>query len=166
MSGGFEAAGRDGFAGGTHIELEVAGDGDAVRPAADGSEAFGVEFALRENAVQTRENRTPEPAEAAIAREGAIGDAGVDDGDGDAAAETGGEQVGPEFGFGEDEQCGLKSGEISRDSPGQVERAIEDAIGAEAAPGEFLAGERGGGDEQAKAGQRTIEVFDESGDGK
>ena len=39
-----------GFLGGADIEFEVAGDGDALRPAADGLEALGVGLALRQHA--------------------------------------------------------------------------------------------------------------------
>ena len=78
-----------------------------------------------------------------IARPGAVGDAGVDDGDGDSAAETAIEQVGPELRLGEDEQTRLEGIQVGANGPVQVERAIEDAAGAEALAGQSLAGAGG-----------------------
>ena len=74
-------------------------------------------------------------AQSQVARPGTVGDAGIDDGDGNVAAEAAAEQVGPELSLGEDEELGLEGVQVGRYGPGQVERAIEDAVGAEALAG-------------------------------
>ncbi len=53
---------------------------------------------------------------------------------------------------------GCKSIQIGVHRPGQVERAIEHAAGAEALPRQRLAGARGGGDEQANTRERRSPV--------
>jgi len=84
---------------------------------------------------------------------GAVGDAGVDHGDRNCAAEAAAEQVRPEFCFRKDEELRLKGIEVGVYGPGQVERAVEDAVGAEAFAGKGLTGLGGGGDEQLMAGE-------------
>ena len=61
---------------------------------------------------------TPKTAQHAIAGPGAVGDAGIDDGDGNGTTMASAKQVGPELGFGEDEQAGLNRVEIGPNGPG------------------------------------------------
>ena len=83
-----QPAGGFRFLSDTHIELEIAGDGYMIGQTAEGEKAVGVGLALSEHAAETREQRTPEAAQPLVARPGAVRDAGVDDGDGNAAAES------------------------------------------------------------------------------
>ncbi len=57
-----------GFLRGTHVELEIAGNGNAIGTAAQSEQPVGVDLALREHAAETREQRTPEVAQLLIAR--------------------------------------------------------------------------------------------------
>ena len=152
-----ELPGCFGFYGGAHVEFQIACYQDSLRQAADCFEPVSICFALGQNAAEPAQERPPESAEPPVAGPGAIGDAGVDHGHGDSAAEAAAEQVGPEFGFSQDEKVGLECVEVGADGPGQVQRAIEDAVRAEAIAGQGLAGAGSGGDQQSVIGQGAID---------
>src|SRR5664279_3540701 len=114
---GLEQTGGFGFIGGADIELEVSGDRNALGAAADGGEAVGIGLTLRQDGREMGENGSPEAPQHLIARPGAVGDAGVDDGNGNAATKAAIKKVGPEFGFGEDENLRPKCVEIISHSP-------------------------------------------------
>ena len=61
---------------------------------------------------------------------------------------------------------GLEGVQIGADGPGQVERAIEDAVGAEALAGQGLAGAGGGGDEDLNIREGAVELVDQAADGQ
>ena len=61
---------------------------------------------------------------------------------------------------------GWRAFRTGADGPGQVERAIEDAVRSEALAGQGLAGARGGGDDDQVAGQRGVQRFDQTADGQ
>ena len=156
---------RRGFGlGGAHIEFQISGDGYALRPAADLSQAFRVGLALRQHAAKTAEQRLPQLAKHLVTRPGAVGDAGVDHGDGNAAPETTAEKVGPELGLSQNEQPRLERVQIGSDGPGQVERAIEDAVCSEAFAGQRLAGARGRRHGDKIAGQLHVESLNQAAD--
>lgn len=161
-----ELACGGGFFNRADVEFEVAGDGDAGGLAADGYQTGGIGLALRENAGDAAEEGTPEDAKGAVAGPGTVRDAGVDDGDGNLAAGAGADEVGPEFGFSEDEQLGAEGAQPGADGPGEIEGAVEDAFRAEALLGEFLTGSGGGGDDDIVAGECGLEGADEAGDGE
>ncbi len=117
-------------------------------------------------AADPAEEWLPQPSQTPVARPGAVGDAGIDHGHGNSAAEAAAEQVGPELGFRQDEQARLEGVEISANGPGQVERAIEDAVGAEALAGQLLAGAGGGGDEQVKLREGAVQLANQAADGQ
>ena len=75
-------------------------------------------------------------------------------------------QVGPELGFGQHEHERLESIEIGADGPGQVERAIEDAIRFESFAGQRLTGACCCGDDDQIAGQRRFKRPDQARDGE
>ncbi len=62
------------------IELEIAGELDAVRRGADGGESCRILRRLGEEEGDGRKHAAPEEAEAQVARQGAIGDAGIHNG--------------------------------------------------------------------------------------
>src|ERR1700728_2227524 len=109
--------------GGADVVFEIAGDLHAG--GAESAEAFRVEFALREDEREPAEQGLPEGAEPPVAWPRAVGDAGVDDGDGDARPATFDEHARPEFCFDEDEQAGLKKAQPGADGEGEIEREIE-----------------------------------------
>ncbi len=117
--------------------------------AADGLQPFGIRLALRQHPAEPAKKRPPQPAQPPVARPGAVGDAGIDHGDGNSPAKAAAEQVGPELGLGQHEQPRLERVQVSPHRPGQVQRAIKDALRPEALAGQRLAGARGGGDRPA-----------------
>jgi len=68
--------------------------------------------------------------------------------------------------FGEDQDARLESLEVGADRPGQVERAIEDAVRPEALAGKLLAGAGGGGDDEAEAGKGAVQLAHQPADGE
>ena len=76
------------------------------------------------------------------------------------------EQVGPELGLGQDEQAGLEGVQVGAHRPGQVERAIEDAVRSEALAGQRLAGAGGGGDQEPISGKSAVQLLDQAADGQ
>ena len=169
-AGGFrqgagEFSGKGAGGGGTDVELEVAGHGDAGGGRAHGDEARGVLRALGAEDGDAGEQGSDERAQEAVTREGAVRDAGVDHGDGDEAARALQDEVGPELGLDEDEEDGVEGTEIAAVEDGEVEREVEDAAGAEAAGGEVVSGAGGGGDADGMAGKGAFEFGDKAGGG-
>ena len=81
------------------IVLEIAAVAHAGGRGAQGEEAFAHGRRLRQHQVGAGEHRAQDPRQAAVAREGAVGDAAVDDGQRGARALGLAEEVGPDLGF-------------------------------------------------------------------
>lgn len=152
----------DGVVGGEWgVVFEVADDANAAEGHADFGEAAGGLVPLREEEGDLVEDGFPEEAELEGARIGAVGDAGVDDDDGDAGAFAFGEHAGPELAFHEDDEFGPKDAEVAEHGVGEVQGHVEDGDAGEPLVGERLAGEGGGGDGDEPAGQCDFEFGDE-----
>ena len=119
---------------------------------------------MGEDAGDSADEWLPGALENLITGPGAVRDAGVDYGYGDVAAEAGAEQVGPEFRFGKDEQAGLQGVEVGAYGPGQVERAVKDALGSEEIAGQFLPSAGSGGDYDKEVLELVVECSNEPGD--
>ena len=139
---------------------------DAVGRGSDLEEAGGVFGALGEEEADVLEERSPKAAEAEVAGERAVGDAGVDDGDGDVGARGLDEEARPEFGFDEDEELGLERAEVAEDDGAEVEREVEDGRLGEAPAGHALAGRGGGRDGDDGPGEGLFERVDEGEGGE
>ena len=57
-----------GFLSGAHVELEIAGDRDAIGEAAKREQAISVDLALGQHAAEAREQRAPQAAQPLVAR--------------------------------------------------------------------------------------------------
>ena len=112
---------------GRQIIFQIAGDVNAFRRRADFAKALGVEWRLGEEDADGGEEFFPDAAQAEVARIGAVRDAGVDDGDGDAMVCGDAEVIRPEFCFDEDEQARAEGAEIAAEDPAEVQREVEDA---------------------------------------
>ena len=135
---------------------------DAGGGGSDLAEAVGSLFALGEEERDFGEDGVPETADAQVAGKGAVGDAGVGDGDGDVSAVALGEEAGPELGLHEDEEVGPEEVQVAADGGGEVEGEIEDVGGGKAPAGEVLAGGGGGRDEDEVIREGGLEVLDEA----
>ena len=95
--------------------------------------------------------------------EGAVGDAAADEEDGDVAAGGFAEEVGPDFGFEDDDDGGFDGVEDTADAKGPVKGEIDYGVGeGHALFGEGVTGEGGGGDDEEALG---VEIFQAAGEG-
>ena len=112
--------------GGSELVLQVAADLYFARRDAEGAQAAGGFFALRQEEADVLRHAEPERGEPASAGEGAVANTGVDDRDGDALAVALRENTRPEFAFDEQEQSGLENAEVGADGEGEVKGEEED----------------------------------------
>jgi hypothetical protein len=117
---------------------------------------------LREEECDLGEQRTPERAHPQIAGKGAVGDAGVDDRDGNRGALAFKQQPRPEFAFHEDQHLGPDCAQIGADGEGEVQREVEDEFCAKAFAGDLLACGGGGGDDDGTAGETFAQFSHEA----
>ncbi len=96
--------------------------------------------------LRPTQQRPPQRTQLPVARPGAVGDARVHHRDRNSAAEAAVQQIRPELRLRQDQHARLERVKIRAHGPRQIERAVEDAIRAEALAGQRLAGARGGGD--------------------
>ena len=149
-----------------HIEFQISGHRNALRQTADRLQPLRVQLALRQHVAELAEKRPPEPAQPAVARPRAVGDAGVNHCDGDPAAEAAIEEVGPEFGFGQDEETGFQRVQVRAHGPGQVKRAIEDTVGTESRTCQTLPSAGCGGNYDSITRQCPVEFRNQAADGQ
>ncbi len=146
----FAKSGGDGSGGnGADVVFQIAAKQNAIRRRTNCLEAVDVLGTLREDERERREDAAPEKAETAVARVGAVGDAGVDDRDRNAGGAALVEEVGPEFGFGQDEEVGAEQAQVAADDDGEVEGEVEHVLRTKAFAGEALAGAGGGREQDA-----------------
>ena len=162
-----ERSGRGQF----EVVFEVAADSDFFGRGAEGVNAVGVLLGLHEEGggvaeggPQERLEIETENAEITLpASEGAIGDAAADKEHWDVAAARFAEEVGPDFGFENDDGGGFDGVEDAANAEGPVEGEIDYCVGeGHALLGESVTGERGGGDDEGTLG---IGVFQTAGEG-
>ena len=103
-----------------------------------------------------------EEADKLVSGPGTIGDAGIDHGYWDSAAEAAIEKVGPEFSLCKNEQAGFERVKVRAGGPWQIERAIEDAVGTEAFKSKSLAGAGGGGDDYLVARKSAVQLANQA----
>ena len=103
-----------------HVELEVAGGGDARR--AEIAQAPGIGGGLRQAEVEAAQQRRDGGGRAAPAVERALGQPAVDQEERHAARGRRGDQVGPQIGFDEQRQIGLPMIEEPLDEARRIER--------------------------------------------
>lgn len=123
---------------GADVVFEVSADLDCGGWGAEGDEAAGVFGGLGEPEGGAAKDAGPDPAEAEGAPEAAVGDAGVDDDDRDVGVAALVHHAGPDFAFHEDEGGGAEDAEEGAGGESEVERHEEDAVWAEALPGEVV----------------------------
>ena len=96
------------------------------------------------------------------AGEGAVGDAAADEQDGDFAATRFAEEVGPDFGFEDDDDGGFDGVENAANAEGPVEGEIDYGVGeGHALFGEGVTGEGGGGDDERALGVGVLQAASE-----
>lgn len=148
------------------IVFEISGDFDLFR--AHGAVAGGGGGVLGEDEIGEGEDVAEEAAEAEIAGEGAVRDAGVDDEETGAVAAGFAKEVGPDFGFGDDEKRGTEAAEDAAHGKAVVDGGEEDAAG-EARQfffADVASGEGGGGDIDGHAGEGALEAAQERDGGE
>lgn len=153
------------------IVLEIPGNFHIFR--AEGLVAFRGRSILGEDAVRLRERVPEKPAEAKVARQGAVRDAGV--GEQEARAGTAGfaEQIGPDLGLHDNDKSRTEAPQHAAHGEAIIQRRIEDTIGepgelflAESAPGKGRCGnvdwnagqERTEAAEQDRGGDRLADA--------
>ncbi len=101
------------------------------------------------------------------ASKGTIGDAAADEENGNIAAGGFAQEVGPDFGFEDDDEGRLDGVEDAANAEDPVEGEIDDGIGeGHVFLGQSKSGEGGGGDDQWKLGIGVFEAFGEGDGGK
>ncbi len=157
------------------VVFEITADGDPVGGSTEGFEAVGVLLGLHQESrgvgksgSQERFEKETESAEVGLpAGEGAVGDASADEEDGNFAAGGFAEEVGPDFGFEDDDEGGFGGVEDATDAEGPVEGEIDDGVGiGHAFFGEGVAGEGGGGNDQRALRIGIFEAFGERDSGE
>ena len=140
------------------VELEAAGDGDAIgrRPEAD--QPPGRFLALHAETIHQRQHAPEHRPHELVPRIRPGGDPPVDHDRLDAAFAAAAQQIGPDLGFHHHEQARANDGQHPIHDKRQVERKIEDAVGhLKAPPGHLLPGHRRRGDEEPEAGVSVSE---------
>jgi len=153
------------------VVFQVAADGDFFGWGTEGADAVGVRLGLHEEGgcvaeggLQERLQEEAECAEITLpAGEGAIGNAAADEEDGDFATAGFAKEVGPDFGFEDDDGGGFDGVEDAADAEGPVEREIDYGIGeGHALFSESVTGKGGGGDDERAL---RVGVFQAAGEG-
>ena len=153
------------------IVFQIPAYGDPVGGSAESLDAVGVLLRLHQEGSGAQERRFQEWLEietehAKIAlptRERAIGNTTADEEDGNFAAGSFAEEVGPNLGFEDDNEGRLGRVEDAADAEGPVEREINDGVGERHALfGKGVAGLRGGRDDE---GALRVGVFEAEGEG-
>src|SRR5262249_3751043 len=135
----------------TDIELQVAADLDAPGSGPDLAEPVGIRVRLCEEQVHIPQHRAKEPAEAPVTGKGSIRDASVDDRDSSAPFTRQVEQVGPEFGLGEQKQAWLEYLQVGPNGKAQVQRHQETLGLAKPVARQTLCGSGSGGDKDLRS---------------
>ena len=157
----FEPLGERRRRGKLEIVFQIAADGDTVRGRAEGTDAVRVLFGLHqegsriaESGLEKRLEIETEYAEIGLpAGEGTIGDASADEKDGYFVAAGFAEEIGPDFGFQDDDERGFCGVEDAADAEGPVQGKINDRIGeGHTLFDQGIAGEGGGGDDEGALG--------------
>lgn len=150
------------------VELQVAGElyplfGDPL----EGAEAMLIGFTTGEDCGKVLKERAGKASETVMAAEGAVGEAGIDEADGDPAAAGLLKMFRPEFALGEDEQIRLEALEGACAARPEIERenALPCGEFAEALPEEGKARAGGGGEDDF---ERIVlpELFEEAFNGQ
>src|SRR5579859_223287 len=153
------------------VVFQVAADGDFFGRGTEGENAVGVLLGLHEEGGGLGERGFEERLEIETkngeiglpAGEGAIGDAAADEENGDVAAGCFAEEVGPDFGFEDDDEGGFYCVENAANGEGPVEREIDYGVGkGHTLFGEGVAGEGGGGDDEGALGLSIFQAAGES----
>src|ERR1019366_5684763 len=132
------------------------------RRGADGNPALPHVFALRQQQIDLREHAVEEPAQRAIAAEGAAGDAAVDRQQPRAGALRLTKQVGPDLGFHDDHQRRPQRAQHAPHGEDVIERRVEDAGEiAQLLGGGFVSGQGGDRDEDRRARQAQAQLPDQ-----
>jgi hypothetical protein len=159
-----EAADRRFRRGLAHFEIvfEIAGGERVIRRCADANPALPHVFALRQQQIDLREHAAEEPAQRAIAAEGAVGDAAVDQQQARAGALGLAKQVGPDLGFHNDDQRRPQRPQHAPHGEDVIERGVEDARRvAQLLVGGMVSGQGGDGDEDRRARQAEAQLPDQ-----
>lgn len=115
-----------------------------------------------------RECMPEEPAEAQVAGQGAVRDAGVGEQEARARAAGFAEQIGPDLGLHHDEERRAEAAQDAAHGEAVVERRVEDGVGQAGQPflAESAAGESCCRDVDGNAGQKRAEAAEEDGGGE
>jgi len=167
----FEPFGEGGGRGQFEVVFQIAADRDFFGWGTEGADAVGVRLGLHEEGgcvaeggLQERLQEEAECAEITLpAGEGAIGNAAADEKDGDFATAGFAKEVGPDFGFEDDDGGGFDGLDDAADAEGPVEREIDYGIGeGHALFSESVTGKGGGGDDERAL---RVGVFQAAGEG-
>lgn len=146
----------------SRVEFDGTGEVEGFGFDADGLEAGEVGLALSADEGEFLVVGGEEGAGGLEAGVGAGGEAGVDEGEGDFSTRGVVDEVGPDFGFDEDDLGGLVGGEHALDGRGKVEGGVEDlAVCGGVFGGDFEAGGGAEGEEEFLLGVFLVPAGDE-----
>ena len=157
------------------IVFEIAADRDAAGRSAKGFDAVGVLLGLHqkgggvgERGLQERLEVEAKGSQVALpAGERAVRDASADEENGNFALGGFAEEIGPDFGFEDDDESGLRGVKHAADAEDPVEREVDEGVGeGHTFSGEGVAGLRGRGDDEGSLGIGVFEAAGESNAGK
>lgn len=139
------------------VVLEISGNFDSGRP--EGAVTGGGGAVLGEDEVGQGKDAAEEPAEAEVAGKSPVRNAGVDDEEAGAVAAGFAKEVGPDFGFGDDEKRGPEAAQHAAHGEAVVDGGEKDTVGE---AGEFFfadgaARESGSGDIEGHGRQAVPE---------
>ena len=154
-------------AGGVEVVFEISAEVEAFGGRAELGVAVDVLLGLGVDGVGDVENRLEKPAEFAVAGEGAVGNAGVDDEETGAGTFGFAPEVGPDFGLHDEDEAGLDGAHDAADGEAEIEGGVEDAV---ADAGEFFQGEGvtgggGDGDVEGRVGEAAAHFAQEGAGG-
>jgi hypothetical protein len=148
--------------GGGVVELDAAGDADLRRVDAEGGPAGDILVEGNGDAVEKRENGSDEGSNLAVSAFGAGRESSVGEEDGQAAPFREGDEIGPDFGFDEDEGAGIDLPENLPGDPRKIDRVVDHGEGFVLLfDGDAVAGGGGGAEDDGPPGRRGAKGFDE-----
>src|SRR5262249_27674934 len=147
------------------VELQVTGDGDALRRRAHLADPLRVRLALHQEEVDLGEHAREPALHEPVAREGPRGDAAVHEGDPRPAGVRLVDEVRPELRLHEEEERGVDGGEDLAHGAGEVEGGVEEPVYVpDALLGDRVAGHRGRREVDAVAREALLERGDQRSD--
>jgi len=151
---------------GSGVELEIARHLDAALLGADADKAACIFFGLREESVHAPQHDAQQRGESPVARIRTIRNARIHNRNSRAGLARNPQKVGPELGFGNDNQPWPQQSHVTVNGKAEIEREEENILRAEAITRQLVARAGGGGDGNGVIRETLPHFLYESGYGK